>query len=435
MNHTTEELTNKFSTPEYKRSRSVYMAQCTFEYLLSLLVTDAFLTKLLLHLGLDDMTIGIISSFITLAFVIQIFSLFLYKLKMNSKMMTLIFYSAGRLLFSSLYVIPFIPMKSATVKIVVMSFILVAYSCNYMVLNILYKWGNSFVEPNRRASYSATKEILSLASGIIFTAVVGYVFDAMEAGGNIERGFIIIAVLAFVISATDIICMLLIKREDTVPAEQSRKHFKDIIANTLGNKNFRSVILFTVIYNVAVYLTNGFLGTFKVNDLMISVFIIQIFNIVGDVMRIAVSKPFGRFSDKRSFAAGMSVALVILAAGYLTLVFTTQKTWGLIALYTVLYAVAIAGLNQNSFNIAYSYVASDYITEALAIKNCIGGLCGFGASLLGSRILKYIQSNGNSIFGIHIYGQQLLGGISFLLVIAALAVMVFVVGKQKVMKQ
>lgn len=435
MNHTTEELTNKFSTPEYKRSRSVYMAQCTFEYLLSLLVTDAFLTKLLLHLGLDDMTIGIISSFITLAFVIQIFSLFLYKLKMNSKMMTLIFYSAGRLLFSSLYVIPFIPMKSATVKIVVMSFILVAYSCNYMVLNILYKWGNSFVEPNRRASYSATKEMLSLASGIIFTAVVGYVFDAMEAGGNIERGFIIIAVLAFVISATDIICMLLIKREDTVPAEQSRKHFKDIIANTLGNKNFRSVILFTVIYNVAVYLTNGFLGTFKVNDLMISVFIIQIFNIVGDVMRIAVSKPFGRFSDKRSFAAGMSVALVILAAGYLTLVFTTQKTWGLIALYTVLYAVAIAGLNQNSFNIAYSYVASDYITEALAIKNCIGGLCGFGASLLGSRILKYIQSNGNSIFGIHIYGQQLLGGISFLLVIAALAVMVFVVGKQKVMKQ
>lgn len=435
MNHTTEELTNKFSTPEYKRSRSVYMAQCTFEYLLSLLVTDAFLTKLLLHLGLDDMTIGIISSFITLAFVIQIFSLFLYKLKMNSKMMTLIFYSAGRLLFSSLYVIPFIPMKSATVKIVVMSFILVAYSCNYMVLNILYKWGNSFVEPNRRASYSATKEMLSLASGIIFTAVVGYVFDAMEAGGNIERGFIIIAVLAFVISATDIICMLLIKREDTVPAEQSRKHFKDIIANTLGNKNFRSVILFTVIYNVAVYLTNGFLGTFKVNDLMISVFIIQIFNIVGDVMRIAVSKPFGRFSDKRSFAAGMSVALVILAAGYLTLVFTTQKTWGLIALYTVLYAVAIAGLNQNSFNIAYSYVASDYITEALAIKNCIGGLCGFGASLLGSRILKYIQSNGNSILGIHIYGQQLLGGISFLLVIAALAVMVFVVGKQKVMKQ
>ena len=432
----TQEQNDKFQSPEYKRSRGVYMAQCTFEYLLSLLVTDAFLTKVLSHLGLDDTTIGIISSFITLAFVIQIFSLFIYKLKMKSKTVTLIFYSISRLLFSSLYVIPFIPIGGVTVKVVVMSCILVAYSTKYLILNVLYKWANSYVAPTKRASYSAIKEMISLASGIIFTAVVGYIFDAMEANGNIEHGFIMIAILAFVISATDIICMLLIKEEPTKPVNNGeRKHFKDIIQNTLGNKNFRSVILFTVIYNVAVYTTNGFLGTFKVKDLLISVFLIQIFNIVGNITRMAVSRPFGRFSDKYSFAAGMSVALTILAVAYLTLVFTSPKTWPLIVIYTILHAAAIAGLNQNSFNIAYSYVDSNYITEALAIKNCIGGLCGFGASLLGSRILRYVQVNGNSIFGIKIYGQQLLGGISCVLILVALAVMVFVVGKQKVMKQ
>ena len=150
---------------------------------------------------------------------------------------------------------------------------------------------------------------------------------------------------------------------------------------------------------------------------------------------MAVSKPFGRFSDKYSFASGMSVALAILAVGYLAIMFTTPKTWLFIAVFTILNAVATAGLNQNSFNIAYSYVDSDYITEALAVKNCIGGLCGFVASLVGSRILKYVQSNGNSLFGIHIYGQQLLAGISFVLVLASLAVMIFVVGRQKVMKQ
>lgn len=431
-----EEIIQKdFSSPDYKRSRGVYMAQCTFEYLLSLLVTDAFLTKLLGHLGLDDTTIGIISSFITLAFVIQIFSLFLYKLKLNAKTTTFIFYPLSRLLFSSLYVIPFIPIGGTTVKVVVMCFILVAYSSKYMVLNVLYKWGNSYVQPTKRASYSATKEMISLATGIIFTAVVGYIFDAMEAGGNIEQGFIMIAILAFTISALDIICLIFIKKEDDVAVKQSNKHFKDIIKNTLGNRNFRSVILFTVIYNVAVYLTGGFLGTFKVNDLLISVFVIQIINIVGNITRMVVSKPFGRFSDKYSFASGMSVALAILAVGYLAIMFTTPKTWFFIAVFTILSAIATAGLNQNSFNIAYSYVDSDYITEALAVKNCIGGLCGFGASLVGSRILKYVQSNGNSLFGIHIYGQQLLAGISFVLVLASLAVMIFVVGKQKVMKQ
>ena len=435
-NNIIQEQNDKFQSPEYKRSRGIYMAQCTFEYLMMLLVTDAFLTKLLSHLGLDDTTIGIISSFITLAFVIQIFSLFLYKVKMKSKTVTIIFYSISRLLFASIYVIPFIPIGSATVKVMAMSFILVAYFSKYLILNVLYKWANSYVSPTKRASYSATKEIISIATGIIFTAAVGYIFDAMEASGNIEHGFIMIAILAFIIATVDIICLFLIKEEQTPPVNSTpRKHFKDIIKNTLGNKNFRSVILFTVIYDTSVYMTNGFLGTFKVKDLLISVFIIQIFNIVGNVTRMAVSRPLGRFSDKHSFAAGMSVSLAVLAVAYLSIVFTTPKTWPLIAIYTILRAVATAGLNQNSFNIAYSYVDSNYITEALAIKNCIGGLCGFGASLIGSRILKYVQSNGNSIFGIELYGQQLLGGISFVLVLVALAVMVFVVGRQKVMKQ
>ena len=54
-----------FNSIEYKRSRNAYMAQCTVEYFVSLLVTDAFLAKLLSSIGISDMIIGIISSFIT----------------------------------------------------------------------------------------------------------------------------------------------------------------------------------------------------------------------------------------------------------------------------------------------------------------------------------------------------------------------------------
>ena len=78
-------LKNDFSTPEYKRSQRAYAAQCTFEYLVTLLVADAFLAKLLGSLGLEDSVVGIISSFISLAFMIQLFSVFLYKWKINSK--------------------------------------------------------------------------------------------------------------------------------------------------------------------------------------------------------------------------------------------------------------------------------------------------------------------------------------------------------------
>ncbi len=52
---------NQFDTPAYRRSRA-------FEYFVSLLVADAFLATLLKQIGLSDVLIGIISSFIMLAF-------------------------------------------------------------------------------------------------------------------------------------------------------------------------------------------------------------------------------------------------------------------------------------------------------------------------------------------------------------------------------
>ena len=100
------------------------------------------------------------------------------------------------------------------------------------------------------------------------------------------------------------------------------------------------------------------------------------------------------------------------AVAFVMLIFTTKSTWWFIIIYTIFYNCSVAGTNQNSFNISYSYVDSKYITQAMAIKNSIGGICGFGASILGGKILEMIQKNGNSIFGLHIYGQQVLGGIS-----------------------
>lgn len=73
MNTQTNDI---FSTPDYKRTRKAYVAECTFEYFVSLLVTDAYLSSLLHHMGISDALIGIISSLISFAFLFQLFALF-----------------------------------------------------------------------------------------------------------------------------------------------------------------------------------------------------------------------------------------------------------------------------------------------------------------------------------------------------------------------
>ena len=93
-------------------------------------------------------------------------------------------------------------------------------------------------------------------------------------------------------------------------------------------------------------------------------------------------------------------------------VFTTKTTWFFIIIYSILFNCSTAGTNQNSYNIVYSYVVSKYIIQAMAIKNCIGGLFGFAASIFVGKIFGPVQANNNIIFGIHIYGQQMLSAIS-----------------------
>ena len=48
-----------------------------------------------------------------------------------------------------------------------------------------------------------------------------------------------------------------------------------------------------------------------------------------------------------------------------------------------------------------------------SIIQALGGVAGFIGSLVGAAILDRIQANGNTLFGIKLYAQQVLSGITF----------------------
>ncbi len=424
-----------FNSAVYKRSRKAYMAQCTFEYFITILVADAFLAKLLTHIGLSDGLIGIISSFITLAFMFQLLSIFVAKRITSPKKTVIILHTVFQLFFFGLYIIPFLPFSTSIKTVLVMGSIILAYISNYTSASILYKWANSFVSPDNRGRYSAVKEMISLFTGIAFTLIMGYIIDKYEAIGNIEGGFLLISVTILILTVANFVSLILIKDKKTNIEKESGPSVKDIVKNTLGNRNFRNVIIMTILWDVCRYMTIGFLGVFKTKDLLLSVGAVQIINMIANLGRMAVSIPFGAYSDRTSFASGIKVSFILAALAFGFNMFTTRETWWIIIIYTVLHNMSIAGNNQNSFNIAYSYVKEEYFVPALAIKNSIGGLFGFGATLIGSKILTMVQENGNTFMGIPMFGQQLLSGISFVIAIALVLFVHFVIEKQKVIKQ
>ena len=69
-----------YQSSVYKRSRRAYCMQAAFEYFIAILVSDAYLAKLLTHIGLDDSLIGIIASLISAAFLFQLTAVFIKKM-------------------------------------------------------------------------------------------------------------------------------------------------------------------------------------------------------------------------------------------------------------------------------------------------------------------------------------------------------------------
>ncbi len=419
-----------FNSPEYKRSRIAYIIQCTVYYFVTILVTDAFLAKLLEYVGISDGVIGIISSFVSLAFIFQAFSIVLVKIKIGVKRTVMLFDTAGIFFFMLLYLVPFFPVSKAAKTAIIIICVIVGYAANYLIQTICYQWANSYVDPKKRASYSAGKEMISLASGLLFTMICGAVIDKFEGIGNPKGGFLFIAISVLILNISNFICYALIKKEDETISRVGTHSLKDVFAHTLGNKDFRRVTVLTVLWSVAQYFTVGFMGVFKTKDLALSMTLIQGINIIANLARLAISRPLGRYSDGHTFAKGFKLGLYLAAGAFFMNLFTTKNMWFFVILYSVLYACALAGINQNSFNIIYSYVETDYVTQAMAIKNCIGGIFGFAASVAGGKILNAVQANGNRIFGFRVYGQQILSLIS--LIITGIAI---IYTKRKIEKQ
>ena len=212
-------------------------------------------------------------------------------------------------------------------------------------------------------------------------------------------------------------------------ADQLKVFFPRAMGYLFHNKGFCRVVLIDVLWKTALYTTLGYLGTYKIKELGLSIGAVQIINLAANLCRMGVSQPFGKYSDKTSYAQAIELALFFAAAAFVACMFTTPETWWLIIAYTVLYSISMAGINQNSFNILYSYVDINYFVPAQAIKNSISGICGFTASVVGGKILGAIQKRGNTFGGIQVYGQQILAAISLMLIL------VLIIITHKVVKQ
>lgn len=403
-------------TDHYKINRIAYILEAAFEYFISILITGAFLAAILTNIDVPDSVIGITSSLASLGFLAQAASVLFIRLKGRKKMPVTIMHLINQLMFVTLYVIPFIKVPH-TVKVAVF---IILFLGGHFISNAVspfkISWLMSYVPDNRRGRFTANKEIISLLGGMLFSYAMGAVIDRYNAIGDSQTGFLFSAVTIFALSILHLISLLAVK-EDNAPLEQEEKRVsaKDIISDTLLNKNMRCIILLNILWQFGTGISTSFFGTYQINELGFSLKYVAVLSALYSIARVIFSRFFGKFADKHSWADMLFLSFAIGAFGFLVNTFTTPSNGTVLyAVHYMIYAVYMAGANSGIMNITFDYATHENRAAALGIASAFGGTAGFLASLLGAKILSVVQANGNTIFGMSIYAQQLLSFATFL---------------------
>ena len=388
---------------DLKRGQFMYICEAALEYLISILVCGSFLATLTGALGFSDSLTGILSSVISLGCVFQMLSVFFRRKRV--KWFVIAMSVTNQILFMLLYIIPIFDIPGRIKTILFVGFIFAAY----FIYNIAHpkkiNWLMSLVEDGFRGVFTANKEIVSLICGMTFTYVMGALIDHFSAKNEMRTALILSACVIFVLMLLHTLTMML-----TPETEQPKTQAKNIfhcVKDVFKNKAVMKVTMVFVLYSIAAYAAGPFYGTYLIGELALSLKTISILSIASSLVRIFVSRFWGRYADRTSFSNMIQKCFLILAAGYgcVAMAVPENGIW-MFALYYMCSGIAMGGINSALINMIYDYVGIEQRADSLAVCQASSGLIGFLSTIVASMFVAYVQGNGNRILGISMYAQQ-----------------------------
>ena len=394
-----------------KRSRLMYIFEAALEYLISILVAGSFLATITKEIDISDSLTGILSSVISLGCLFQLLSIYVRKAKV--KRLVVILSIINQTFFMLLYVVP---LTDATKHIKTVLFV-VLISAAYLIYNFAHpkkiNWLMSLIDDSNRGAFTANKEIISLISGMVFSFLMGAVIDRFAQTGKIRTAFTLSAVVIFILMVLHTLTMLFTVEKEMPDGQNER--FSKSVKELVKNKKVLKITGVFVLHNISTYASVPFYGTYQINELGLSLKNVSALVILGNISRILVSRFWGKYADKNSFAAMTEKCLIILGIAQICALFAIPKN-GIVmfSLYYFFFGIAMGGINSALINLIFDYVAPDKRSDSLAVTQALSGVAGFLTTVVLSSLVASIQKSGNTIFGVHIYAQQLCTLISLL---------------------
>ncbi len=402
---------------DYRRSRLMVILEATLEYFIHICVTTTCLTAILDEMGVSTSLQGVIGAITSLACSVQLLAVFGMKKSRPCKRWVCILNLINQLLFALLYCVPSIKATPTLRVAIFIGLLLAAYACQHFLTPARVSWQMSLLDDNHRGTFTAHKEIVSLIGGMIVSQGAGILLDHFKQKGDMQSCFVIFGVTITVLAALHLFVMLV--TEEPMPEQESaKKGFREILATVFGNRDLVRVVIFDVLFVVST-VSLHFYSIYLVRAFGLSYTYITTIAILHAAFRATVSHFLGRLADKRSWAYMLRVCMSVLAAGFVVFIFCNgENVKFLYPVFSLCYAFSLGGTNAGRTNLCLDYAAHEDRRYILGIQSAVSGVCGFFVTLLASLLVERVEKNGNTVFGISVYPQQILFGVSAVMLLA-----------------
>ncbi len=397
--------------PQYKRDRVLYIIQSAVEYFITIMVGGTYIAKVGLEIGMQDSTVAILSTMLQFSYAFQLVAMFFAGFKHPKRCITPMLLGI-QLCFALVYIIPLVPLPDGVRPLLLSLSVVVGYALYNITRVSKSSWMIGFVADDKRGNFTAICQIISLISGMIVSYVLGVIIDSFEARGDLRGAFVVMGIILISFAVIQVVLFLFTKE---IPNDDSKGlSLVTQIKEVFQNRGLLKIFPIYILFYAAKMCAYPFYSTYQVKELGFSMAFIAILSAVASVARSVASVFLGKCGDRRGFVTTLNIAFVFEALAYLVNIFTVPSNGAVFyTVYSILTAVTAAGIGVADENIIFEYAPMRTRVAALAIKGTLAGITSFLITLAATPLVNYIQANGNQIFGMNVYAQQVMSLIAF----------------------
>ena len=426
------------SKQDMKRSRVNFTMADSAAQTIVQLAGGTFLATIMSHSGISDANIGIITSLVSLAALSQLFLINFFKRIKKYKFLVCVT-ALQRALFAALYLIPLFGISNLSKEIFIVLLYFIGQVCVQIGTPASQDWIASLVPSRLRGKYFSIKDSVAVFVVSSMMLVCGLVLDYFKKS-NILTGFIIISAIIFILTILNVVALSqmkepkvsyvndngkemhgrLAKRAKELEVPEKSQSILSELKEAFLNQKFRKAFTIQCLFTLAFYICLPFNASFQINDLHLPFTFIMLVGFIFNLYRIYITPRLGRMADKYGMGKLLRYSMLALGLNFLSTAFTMPfNAYPMLIIASFFSSTAWAFVNIGLFGIQLDFFRSDKRMTWLTITSSLSGVFGFMVSILGGKLLSYLQSLPLTLLGHKIYAQQILNLVGFFILLIA----------------